>query len=38
MKDTTEKSCAKLVQVFFVQIPQPISKIINLNMVYKKVC
>ena len=29
------KSCAKLAQVTFVQIPGPISKIITLNRVYK---
>ena len=28
------KSCAKLAQVSFVQIPEPISKIITLNRVY----
>ena len=29
------KSCAKLAQVSFVQIHEPISKIITLNRVYK---
>ena len=32
------KSCAKLAQVSFVQIPGPVSIIITLNRVYKKVC
>ena len=33
-----QKSCAKLAQVSSVQTPEPISKIITLNRVYKKVC
>ena len=30
-----QKNCAKLAQVSFRQIPEPISKIITLNSVYK---
>ena len=32
-----QKSCAKLAQVSFGQIPESISKIIALNRVHKKV-
>ena len=33
-----QKSCAKLAHASFGQIPEPVSKIITLNRVYKKVC
>ena len=33
-----QKSCAKLAQVSFVEIPEPVSKIITLNRVNKNVC